>query len=161
MADAPATLKPRRRWKRWAALGLVLTSQDKTMHRRECMRVGISIVICVSLLSCDRPNRVEEVHIGYDISKLDQDKFPPATKRLFDSVVARTLPGAAAKDHQADLDTAQEIRPQGENLVYMFQLDEFHLPFEKRIAEGVPYLFVIVEKKYGLIFKCGIGTPEH
>jgi hypothetical protein len=49
MDDAPATPKPRRRWKRWAALALVLTIgcgawlaswQGETIERAKALRIG-------------------------------------------------------------------------------------------------------------------------
>jgi len=121
-------------------------------ERRRRWRIAALLLVVVSLVSWWNwlrvlPHPVEEVHVNYDVSKLNPERLPSATKRLFDAVIEKTLAGSTAKDRQADLDTAQKVIQQGRNVTYVFQLDQFAQPFEKILDEGVPFLFVTVQKK--------------
>jgi hypothetical protein len=92
--------------------------------------------------------------------QIDLEDMPAATRELYEALLTRKLGGAPAMEFQDLLDTAQEITQMDQAIIYKFQMTRFDRPFEQVVQEGVPMMFVMVQKKYCCIYACDVTAPE-
>lgn len=88
---------------------------------------------------------------------IEFDSLPPETREIYDAIFDGKLAGAEAAQFQPLLDSAQQINRRELFTLYKFQLTDFGRPYEEVEAEGVPVMFVMVQKEYGHVYKCDIA----
>lgn len=97
---------------------------------------------------------------GRYADQIDFDFLPAETRALYDAAMDGRLAGAQAADFQDLLDSAQRISEKSDFILYEFQLTGFDRTYEESSEEGVPLLFVMVQKCFGHIYRCGVTAPE-
>lgn len=125
-------------------------------HNVPVVAVLLIAVGCESRFAVLPPDATRESYAD----QIAYDSLPPATRELYDALFDGQLAGADAAEFQPLLDTAQRITDRRQSIVYEFQLAYLDKPFDEVREEGVPYLYVKVQKKYGLIYECDVSAPE-
>ena len=128
-----------------------------------CLRI-VAVMGCaamamlgIAFLNYEPPIPVRPTVIEYDVKNLDRTKFSGATQRVLQAMLTDRLPGATVAEHEVDLRSAQRIEHRGRLDMYHFQLMFLDRPYEA--VEGLPFMFVMVDHKYGRIVQCGVAVP--
>ncbi len=127
-------------------------------------RIYLSAVLVLALTSFGCEQRIDVKtyarHVAHK-DKVDRDALPTETRALYDALFDGNLLGLQAAEFQPLLETAQRITDKDRVTWYEFQLTGFDRPYEEVFEEGVPFLLVKVQKKFGHIYMCDVCVPEY
>ena len=119
------------------------------------------LLMAIALAGCEPRFDVRPTYATQETyaEEIDQNALPAETRELYNALLAGRLGGAQAAEFQRLLDTAQRITETDQAIIYEFQMTRFDRPYEKAAEEGVPLLFVMVQKKFGHIYACDVTAP--
>ena len=120
------------------------------------------LAAATTVVGCDRPYAIEPTSATRESyqDQIDVDALPPKTRQLYDLLLDGKLTGANSTEYIHLLHAAQKITHRPEVSIYEFQLCGFPQSYQEVTEEGVPFLFVKVQKSFNLIFRADIGAPE-
>ncbi len=127
------------------------------------MGMIILLVAVTTITGCDQPYEIQPTLATRDSYKdqIDVDALPAKTRQLYDHLLDGSLTGAKATDYQGLLNAAQQIIDRPKSITYLFQLCGFPRPYKEVEEEGVPFMFVKVQKSDKIIFRADISVPEY
>ena len=121
------------------------------------------LVVATTFVGCDQPYEIQPTLATRDSYKdqIDVDALPAKTRQLYDHLLDGSLTGSKATDYQGLLNAAQQIIYRPKSITYLFQLCGFPLPYMEVEEEGVPIMFVKVQKSDKIIYWADIIVPEY